>query len=227
VVYDRAGSAAGTIGPADFDWPAILAEAAIAHTDGIFPGLGPSCRQAAATFLQTARDEGCRTSFDCNYREHLWTPAQARDCWSELLPLVDVVVTNRDVSEQVFGLAGTDAELARQYAERFGCRVVCLTRRESLGLARGAFSSLAHAHGRTFEGRRQEFEIVDRYGAGDAWLAGFLHAQLDDQADIAAGLRFADALCALAHTVEGDVVHVSPAEVLAIVQGGPDLRLKR
>lgn len=230
-VYDRAGSAAAGTTAADFEWDALCGETSAVYTDGIFPGLARGCREAALEFLTVARRLGRLTCFDLNYREHLWTPASAREAWSELLPLADIVITNRNVSETVFGFRGKsesdDEGLLRQYADRFGCRLVCLTRRESLGLARGAWSSTALSAAGVFHGRRREFDIVDRYGTGDAFVAGLLFAQLERPGDVAYALDFGGALCALSHTIEGDVAHVAPADVAAAMGEEVDLRLRR
>ncbi len=112
-IYDRAGSTASTITPDDFDFNSILSNTRYAYTDGIFPGLSPSCRETAQVFLDTAKKQGCVTCFDVNYREHLWTESTAKETFSELLPKVDLLATNRDVSERVFGYSGSDEEIAK------------------------------------------------------------------------------------------------------------------
>jgi 2-dehydro-3-deoxygluconokinase len=105
-VYDRTGSAASTITPDDFDWDAVLSGARYAFTDGIFTGLSPTCRMASDAFLESAKRNGCTTCFDVNYRQHLWTEETAREAWQKTLRQVDILVTNRDVSERVFGYSG-------------------------------------------------------------------------------------------------------------------------
>ena len=224
-VFDRAGSAASTIDEADFPWAAILGDARFACTDGIFPGLSAGCARAAEAFLVTARACGCVTCFDVNYRAHLWTPRAARAALEKLLPHVDVLATSPDVSGEVFGFTGTDGEVMERYAACFGCKVVCLTSREMMGLHRGAWNSKALVDGCVTEGVRQEFEIVDRYGTGDAWFAGFLHGYMEGTVDRA--LSFGNALCAIAHTQSGDVAHVTAQQVEAIMGDKHDLRVKR
>jgi len=225
-VYDRAGSAASTIGPEDFPWETLAAATRLAYTDGIFPGLSASCFQASLAMLTAARQHNSLTGFDVNYREHLWTPEAALAAWSQLLPLVDILITNRNVSEAIFGYRGTDEEIMRRYADAFGCRVVCLTSRELHGLQRGAWSSQALADGEYFAGTRREFEIIDRYGTGDAWDAGFFYAYLHGRT-IPYALEFGNTLCALAHTIQGDIVHVQAAEVEASMGEQADLRVRR
>jgi 2-dehydro-3-deoxygluconokinase len=137
---------------------------------------------------------------------------------------VDIVATNRSVSEQVFGFSGTDQELMAQYRDTFGCPIVCLTSREIPSMLHNAWSSQALYEGEVVHGQRLEFDIVDRFGTGDAWFAGFLYGYLER--GVPYGLDFGNALCALAHTTEGDVVQSSPSEVEALLQGS-DLRLRR
>jgi 2-dehydro-3-deoxygluconokinase len=225
-VFDRRGSAAGTIEETDFDLETILGGARMAYTDGIFSGLGAGCSRTVVRFLETARRHGVTTCFDLNYRQHLWTPLRALRVWQTLLDKVDILVTNRSVSEEVFGFYGSDEEVMREYADRFGCAVVCFTYRETLGLRRGAWRSSVLAAGTFTESGRKEFEVVDRYGTGDAWFAGFLHGW-DSRGDPSFALNFGNALCALAHTIEGDVANVSVQDVLAAMEDTPDLRVKR
>jgi 2-dehydro-3-deoxygluconokinase len=224
-IFDRKGSAASTITPDDFDWEALTRSTRIAHTDGIFPGLSAGCREATTAYLHAAKVAGRITSFDVNYREHLWTVDTARECWETLLPLVDIVVTNRSVSEDVFGFGGTDEEIMRQYHERFGCQLVTMTSRELMGVERGAWSSIALYEGQVVVGRRYEFDVIDRYGTGDAFFAGLLYGYLES--DVQFALNFANAACALAHTIEGDVMHLTPAEILPLLNEMIDLRVKR
>jgi 2-dehydro-3-deoxygluconokinase len=230
-IFDRQHSAASTMTAADFDWAQLTASTRIAHTDGIVPGLSAGCREAATQFLQTAKAQSRLTSFDVNYREHIWTPAAAQECLRALLPLVDIVITNRSVSERVFGYSGTDAELARRYHDDFGSTLVCLTTREINGVLRGAWSSIACHCGEIISGRRYEFDVVDRYGTGDAYLAGVLYGYLEwldgRQDAVEFALNFGGAACALAHTIEGDVAHLSVSDVLAIIDGNYNLSVRR
>ncbi len=224
-IFDRRGSAASTITVDDFDWSALASQTRIAHTDGIIPGLSGSCREATSSYLQAARTAGCLTSFDVNYREHLWTEATALECWKTLLPLVDIVVTSRSVSESVFGFTGSDIEIMRAYHDHFGNKLVCLTHREIMGVLQGAWSSQALYEGQLLTGRRYEFDVIDRFGTGDAFFAGFLYSYLDNDPQFA--LDFGNAACALAHTIEGDVAQFSAAEVLPLLRDKIDLRVKR
>ncbi len=224
-LYDRQDSAASATSPADFDWPNALSGTRLAYTDGIFAGLSDSCRETALEFIRTAKQQGCLLCFDVNYRQTISTPAEAACACRKILPCVDVLVTNRWVSESIFGFGGTDEDLVRRYYDQFGCGTVCLTSRHMDGARRGSWSSLALHKGDVIRGRTREFDVVDRFGTGDAFFAGFLYGWLER--DTAFGLEFGNAMCALAHTIPGDVADISASEVMHLLDGGYDLRIKR
>jgi len=224
-LYDRKGSAASTIKPADFDWDRILTDTRFAHTDGIFPGLNTGCREATIEFLKAARKAGCEICFDMNYRETIWSPEEARKLYREILGYVDIVVTNQSVSKIVFGVEDTEEEFTQRYPQEFGCRIVCMTSREMQGRRHGKWKSLALFENRFEYGRPFEFEVVDRYGTGDAFLAGFLFGY--SEGGVKYGLDLGNALCALAHTTEGDVISSSSNEVEQLLEGGTHFEIRR
>ena len=224
-VYDRAGSAASTLTRDDYDWHEIAGRTRFIYSDGIFPGLGRGCFEATLDFFAAAKEEGCTTCYDLNYRTHLWTPETAREAWSQILPDVDIVVTNKTVSDAVFGYGGHDEKAMKSFAQDFGCSVVLMTSREMYKSNTGAWNSKALCDGDIVEGKRVEFDIIDRYGTGDAWFSGFLYGYCEGELHDA--LDFGNALCALAHTVEGDVANVSPEDVNDILRDSSHSDVKR
>ena len=60
--------------------------------------------------------------------------------------------------------------------------------------------------------------IVDRVGAGDAYMAGLIYGLINEQPDQQA-LEFATAACAWKHSVEGDVNNATVAEIESLVKG--------
>jgi 2-dehydro-3-deoxygluconokinase len=225
-IYDRTGSAASTITEDDFDWGAILQGARYAYVDGIFPGLRDGPRRAALAFAGAAKEAGCTLCFDVNYRASLWPPVEALALYREILPAIDILVTNRAVAEDIFGYGGSDGDLLRAHRDEFGCEVVCLTYRHMQGLRRGTWSSTALFGDDVLTGREFAFDVVDRFGTGDAFFAGLLYAY-DRDGDPQHALDFGNALCALAHTVEGDVAILSPDEVDALLEEDYSLITKR
>ena len=96
----------------------------------------------------------------------------------------------------------------------------------------GVSASWQKIYGRAWTGSEyietQQLEItnvVDRIGTGDAYAAGLIYGLIhfDDQQ----ALNFANAACALKHTILGDANLVSPEEVLEVIQGNTGGRIKR
>jgi 2-dehydro-3-deoxygluconokinase len=225
VVYDRRTSAASTIAPGDYDWDAILKGVRLAYTDGIFPGLSPSCRESAKEFVAAAKRQGCLVGFDVNYREHLWSPEEARATLAAILPQVDILITTQWDSQLVFGFRGSDEDIIRQFHREFACPIVGITLREVHDVLRGAWNTMLLYQGKVLHGRKFEIDVIDRFGAGDTWGSGFLYAYLTS-GDPEYAMNFGNALCSLQHTIPGDVAHVAPEEVKNLLQEA-DFREKR
>jgi 2-dehydro-3-deoxygluconokinase len=214
VVYDRDGAAVTTTTVNDVDLEAVH-EATLFYTSGITPALSDSLRDTVGALLRECQSAGTSTAFDLNYRSKLWSPEQARECFEELLPRVDVLVAaERDV-ETVLGREGDPERVVRELRDEFALRTVVLT----LG-ADGAFAldddgpSRQHAY---------DAETIDPVGTGDAFVGAFLARRLDGDTTPEA-LRYAAATAALKRTMTGDLAVLTPAEVEAILDGDtPDI----
>ena len=218
VTYDRAGSAMALLRPGTFDWPALLAGAAAFHLSGITPAVSEACRAEALAAIRAANAAGVPVAFDLNYRSKLWTEEAARECFVELVPLVDVLFAGRGSLRTFFGLDGDHAEVLMAARERLGARVVALTRKKARGSRGIKLTSLAiGSEGEIGTSPWREVEIVDRLGGGDAYAAGFLAAYLEDPRDRARAASLGTAAAALKHTVPGDFLVATRAEVEAVL----------
>lgn len=225
VLYDRAHSAMADLQAGAFDWPAIVAGARAFHTSGITPALGPGPAAEAATALRAARQAGCFTSYDLNYRNRLWTPEEARRLQTPLMEHVDLLITTEEDASVVFGVAPKDADptyaqtdadqypqVARALAEKFGFKAVALTMRKNPSVWRNFWSALVYEHGRLHRSAEYDLEVVDRIGAGDALAAGLLFSYLRDGSWERA-VAFGAAYSALKHSIAGDCNLATEAEV--------------
>lgn len=239
VIYDRADSAIAKA-PADaFDWPAIFAGCDAFHTTGITPALSANAAEATRIALQAAKSQGLYTSFDLNYRRKLWSPEQAKATIEPLLPYVDLVIGNEEDAKDVLGIAAEKTNItagqidrqayervARQIHERYGCRAVAITLRESESASINHWSGALFTEGQFYLSRRYTIHVVDRVGAGDSFCGGLLSALLKKQAPQAA-LEFAVAASCLKHTIPGDFNKVTKAEVLRLCGGDASGRVVR
>ena len=112
-LYDRAGSAMSQAQPEEFDWPRLLQGASWFHFTGITPALGAPVAEACRAACQAAKAQGVRVSCDLNYREKLWSRAQANRVLGELCQLADVCICNEADARDVFGIAAPGSDLTR------------------------------------------------------------------------------------------------------------------
>ena len=260
VVYDRAASSVALAAPEEYDFRSALGGVARVHVTGITPAISENDFLATRELLRLASQQGAKVSCDLNFRKKLWrwrkgTPAGelARQCMTELLPMVDLVIGNEADAEDVLGIeaAGTEVErgqisaeayveVARRIAERFpNVSLVAITLRESVSASHNnwgamlfdARSASAHFAPLDGQGRYRPYEIrniVDRVGAGDSFAAGLLYA-LDSEkyAAPADAVRLAAAASCLKHSVPGDMNYVTLGEIEALAGGQASGRVQR
>lgn len=226
IVYDRRDSAFSSLTADDID-PAAFAGLRYFHVSGITPALSPACHDATLTALRAARDSGCATSFDPNYRANLWPVAAARAAYQTILPYVDVLFASREALATFFdATARDDLAAAKEVAERWGIGAIALTERAQHGARACTLSARALVNGEELRAPAYDVEIVDRLGGGDAFAAGFLHGMLLGDPD--AAVRFGAALGALQHTTPGDFPVVTFDEVAELAAAGTSsMRIRR
>jgi 2-dehydro-3-deoxygluconokinase len=215
VWYDRAGSAFSRAGGYD---AMALDGARFAVVSGITPALSPATRGLATAFVAEARSRGVAVCIDVNYRERLWSSAVARECLGPLLGEAAIVVCSRRDAECVFELtaehAGAVAGLLREKLAPSAELVVVTDGTAGCAAIDGS--------GAVFAQPAFAAEVVDRIGAGDAFLAGLLWGLLDDQ-ETGEALACAAALGALKCTVRGDQARFGAEQLRAVVAGSATL----
>ncbi len=92
VTYDRADSAFATYDFDKLDLKEKFKGYTWLHTSGITPALSPNCRKLTMNALKAAKELGMTVSFDCNFRSALWSFQEARDCLTEYMPYIDVLI---------------------------------------------------------------------------------------------------------------------------------------
>ncbi len=211
VIYDRAGSSASQMRPADFDWTDLQRTQRL-HLSGITPALSPSCLATVRRAVQEARAAGTHIAFDLNYREKLWSWDACRPVFDELAAASDLVISAaRDARSLLQSRADATALAQELYVRWHGPTVV---------LTQGAADTIAFDGQKLFEAQAFcDVQIVDRIGAGDAFAAG-LHCALLDGLPMPEALRFGNAVAALKLTMPGDIALVSRAEVDELLTAG-------
>lgn len=203
VYYDRANSSASHITAQEMDAD-FIGRARLLHLSGITPALSPYAAKAIDRAFAIAEETDTRISFDVNYRAKLWSPEEARRGLEPLLSRIDVLLCPLSDAEQLFGITGTGPEVARAFRENYGVGAAVITCGGDGAVAcddSGDWAATPFALG----------QVVDRVGAGDAFNAGVLMGYL--QGDLKLGLEYGTAMAALKHTMPGDLLLSTRAEI--------------
>ncbi|MFI0480532.1 sugar kinase [Actinomadura sp. 9N215] len=198
VQYYRTGSAGSRLRPSDVPHD-LIRSARVLHVSGITAAISGTARQALDDAVGTARDAGVPVSLDLNYRQALWTPAEAGACLRDLAERADLVFATEDEARLVVPAAKSDGggELAGLAAS-----LAALGPREVL-IKRGAAGVVALCEGRLHIVPAHTVPVIDPVGAGDAFAAGYL-AEFVRGRPVAERLATATAAGAYAVTVRGD-----------------------
>jgi 2-dehydro-3-deoxygluconokinase len=219
VYYDRAGSAFARMAPGTFDWPRILDGARALHISGITPAVGPGPRAETMAAIRAANAARVPIAFDLNFRSKLWSESEARACFVEVVPLVDILFTSRGGLRTFFNLDGDHADVLDAARTRLGLAVTILSRKKGKASRSVRLGSIAMGQdGQVVEGPWRAVEVVDRLGGGDAFAGGFLAGYVADHNDLPRALALASAAQALKHTMPGDFLCATRAEIEAATE---------
>ena len=208
VVYDRVGSAAATMAADDLP-DDVIDSAKVVHLSGITPALSESCRVLSLEVAERARSGPALLTVDINYRAKLWSPEDARSCLTDLARGADVVVVTREDASDVFGVGGDPVDMVTRLRKILEAGYVVLTL--------GDEGSIWDSDQDTGSEPAIPTVIVDRLGAGDAFMAGVIDGLLAD--DLVQGVRTGTVLASLALGTDGDHVITTREEVERILAG--------
>lgn len=208
VVYDRAGSCASQLQPADIDWDALL-DTRLLHLTGITPALSTSCREIVFEAVRRARLRNVPVSFDVNHRQNLWAESEAAETLSALIKGVDLLFCSAADAARLFQFSGDMQAVAQAMLEYSQARSMVVTFGEQ-GVLLWDGQSWRREPARPTE-------VIDRLGAGDALAAGLIHGWLDG--DLAAGGRYGVILAALALSQFGDMLVTTQSELESLLGG--------
>jgi 2-dehydro-3-deoxygluconokinase len=234
ITYDRAHSAFATVDPSAYDWSALLAGADWLFVSGITAALGDFAVAALHDALAAARAAKVRIAFDTNHRPTLWQgrEVEAAEIMRSTACQADLLFAGRRAVAMMAGGDYDDADPDRGFhaAARAmfdlapGLCHMAATRRELMTTDRQRLTGLvADRQGMSATGTIELEGIVDRVGTGDAFAAGVVHGLLtglsrDETA------RFAATCAQWAHSVPGDFLRASLADIAGMASGSVDVK---
>ncbi len=233
ISYNRSNSAFSHIDPKIIDWNTILEHCNWFHWTGITPALSENAYQVLKKGLEIANEKGIPISADPAYRSNLWKYGRnAKETLNELVGLSSIFIGGPN---EINELLGTSYSYTNEDFLKSSKKLVQEHPNIAKIFDKTRVSINANWHkirarmwnGDTFE-ETDELEIthvVDRIGTGDAYASGLIHGLL--HYDDTKALQFANASCALKHTIEGDANLVSEKEILNVINGNLNGRIVR
>jgi 2-dehydro-3-deoxygluconokinase len=206
VVYDRSDSAFTKAEVAD----AALDGVGLLVVSGITAALGDEPRVRLEELIRRARERGVTVAIDVNHRALLWDAATAARVLRPIVAVADIVICAARDADALFGAGGTSVERAEilHATTAQNAQLVVVTDGE-----RGA---AAVSRDETWSVEAMPTRVVDRFGAGDAFVAGLLWGLTGDRS-IADSLAAGAALAAMVCTVDGDSATFRASELEAVL----------
>lgn len=207
VIYDRANSCAANLSPKDINWDWAL-DTKLIHQTGITPALSANCLELTKTGIRLAKERGVATSFDVNYRQKLWSEADAGECIKDIAQGVDLFFCGQSDAKKLFGISGNREQIVKDVLELSNAKWAVVTLSDE--------GVIAYDGKNFIQAPARPVDIVDRIGAGDALAAGVIHGFLDN--DMEKGLNYGTALAGICLSLNGDRVITSVREVEEILE---------
>ncbi len=234
VSYNRLHGAFAGIKPDMVNWQQALQGCALLHWTGISPAISEGAYQTLKAGLILARQMGITVTADPSYRSNLWQYGRGgHDVLLELVGLSTIFIGGVNEINEILG---TDFEQDKEgfIAASQKLRQACPSIQKIFDKVRTSLgASHQKIYARMYDGNHYDETgeidinpVVDRIGTGDAYAAGLIYGLQTGMSDVDA-LAFANAACALKHTIAGDVNLASVAEIKEVAAGNTSGRLKR
>lgn len=204
VVYDRQYSSFSQHEVTN-EQVAGLLDTRVLHLTGITAALGSKPRSSLRRLAAEARDRGVAVSFDVNYRERLWSLAEARTVLSEMLQQANILFCSQRDAVRLFGSKADGASALQTLRAE--------TPAELIVVSAGELGAYADHAGEQLHVPAVPTSIVDRPGAGDALAGSVLHGLLSGS--VVQGLQLGVALAAIVLSHHGDTAFVDRSSLEA------------
>lgn len=241
VIYDRAYSAISLAKRDEFDWNSIFNGASWFHWTGINPALSDNMIAICLEACKVAKSRGITISCDLNYRKKLWSSEQAQKIMMSMMPYVDVCIANEEDAEKVLGIKlennniengklnkGGYEFVAKEICNKYGCKIVAITLRESYSASTNGWSALLYdsVKRKSYYSYKYDIQLVDRVGGGDSFAAGLIYSMIVGKSYREA-IEFATGASCLKQTLEGDYNRVTVEDVELLLANGGNGRVQR
>lgn len=234
VVYDREDSSFSMLRKGMIDWEKSFEGADWFHWSGITPSLSLDLAELCEEALEVASRMGLMISADLNYRPTLWNYGKkANEIMPNLIQYCDLLLGGINESEIVLGISKQENESVESVFSNWmkafpKLKTIVTTKRLRANASSNGVSAEFY-NGKEFL-QSKEYNIshiIDRIGAGDAFMAGIIYGLINWPNDHQSALEFAVAATCLKHSISGDINLSTAEEIKALMSGHGGGRVSR
>jgi len=233
IAYNRLNGSFANIESEKIDWKKALEGCDYFHWTGISPGISESAYESLKEGLQTALAMGIEITTDPAYRSNLWKYGKnGNEVLKELVSLSTIFIGGVNEINEILGtqfLSDKNGFLEACEELKKQCPSIHkIFDKIRIGVTASSQQTQGRAlvNGNYFETKFLEIDnVVDRIGTGDAFAAGLIYGlkNFDDEKVV----HFANAACAIKHTILGDINYCSAEDILEVMAGNSGGRIKR
>ena len=157
-----------------------------------------------------------KISFDFNYRKKLMSLEDAKKVYPCIAKYADIVSASPWDIKELLGFHSDEEnqdKLFEDACKEFGFEYIFTRKRTIISSRVQKLQAFAYTKDKKVIGKEYQFEIFDRIGAGDAFVAGYLHGLLKDEDDLARAMKYGMANCVLEQTILGDCSRFSEKDL--------------
>lgn len=233
IAYNRLNGSFANIQPEKIDWKKVLEGCQYFHWTGISPGISQSAYETLKEGLKMAQHMGIEITTDPAYRSNLWKYGkEGSEVLKELVSYSTIFIGGvNEINEILETQFPSDKEGFIEACKKLKQQIPSVHKvfdKIRIGITASAQQTQGRAWGNEdyFETDLLEINpVVDRIGTGDAFAAGLIYGlkNFDDKK----ALNFANAACAIKHTIPGDINYSNAEDILEVMNGNSGGRIKR
>ncbi|MFD3219421.1 sugar kinase [Staphylococcus saprophyticus] len=178
VIYDREHSTFAEQGHVVMDDVSIKSGDYVVLT-GITLAINETIREQIGDILKKLKAQGAHIVFDINFRSNLWSKDVAVPVIKSILPLVDVLFFGKKDATHLLetNVESDDMKACAETIQRqYGIPLMTSSNRD---IEQSTLQGVVLSEKGYLEGESYQYTVLNRIGAGDAFMAGVLHGLIN------------------------------------------------
>lgn len=215
VIYNRHYSAFAHVKREDYNWDEILKGATLFHLSGITLACSENSLAVALDALEACKRNHVLVSFDFNYRAKLLSLEKAKEIYPQVAPYCDIVSASKWDIQTLLGYESKERSediLFEKACQHFNFQYLFSKKREIYSSREQSLKASCYTSNQKWSSKKISFEIFDRIGAGDSFMAGVLYAILTEN-DPELALNYGLANSILEQSTFGDAAFFTKKEL--------------